>query len=58
LLGLVVAIVMTVGGLVWLLGPWGLLLPGLLLVVIFLLIVDVDGGARGDAASHPARSRP
>lgn len=55
---LAVGALMVAGALTWLLGPWGLLLSGLLVITVALVGIDVDGGARGDAASHPARPSP
>jgi hypothetical protein len=58
---LAVGILATVGALVWLFGPLGLLGSGLALTVAALFLIDVKERARGEAVADPAwtdRGRP
>ena len=55
---LAAALLMVTAALTWLLGPWGLLAPGLLLALVVLFLVDVKEQASGEAVADPVRTYP
>jgi hypothetical protein len=51
-----VSITVLLAGLVWLCGPWGLIVPGAAGALIALFGLDVSaGGARGQSLANPSR---
>lgn len=51
------AFVLIAAGLVWLLGPYGLILAGLVLAATVLFGVNITEGPRGEAVDGPAGPR-
>jgi len=50
---LAAGVLATVGALVWLFGPWGLLGSGVVLTIAALFLVDVKERARAEAVEEP-----
>lgn len=50
------ALLALVGGLTWLLGPFGLIGAGSLLLVVVLFVIDVRERVGGETVEEPARA--
>lgn len=51
------AVLALVGGLVWLFGPYGLVAPAVVVLVVVLFVVDVEEPHRAEVVPEPPQRR-